>query len=57
MLSGCGELGFSEGNFGGIDQVIVRLEGAQSRALSSILQNVIDMWQLVLGRQLEPFGQ
>jgi hypothetical protein len=54
--TGYGELGYGEGAFGGVDQVIVRTNSGQSRALSSILQNVIGMWRNVLDRPLEQIG-
>ena len=54
--TGFGELAYGEGNYGGIDQVIVRINDGGSRALSSMLQNVIDMWRTALGRPLQPMG-
>lgn len=54
--TGYGELGFGEGKYGGIDQVIVRIHGQNSRALSLILQNNMDMWRRVLQLPLEPYG-
>jgi hypothetical protein len=57
VATGLGELTFGEGKYGGIDQVIVRQGDGQSRALSSVLQNVIDMWRRFLGLDLPPIGQ
>jgi hypothetical protein len=54
--TGFGEMHYGEGKFGGAEQVIVQLN-AGNRALSSVLQNVVDMWRLALGRPLSPFGQ
>lgn len=55
--AGWGEMGFGEGKYGGAEQVVVTLLDGRKRAMSSILQNVIDMWRLVLGRSLLPFGE
>lgn len=55
--TGFGELGLGEGKFGGVDQVIVRLQNGRSRALSSILQNVVDMWRALLNRPQEDVGR
>lgn len=50
--SGFGEVPFGGGNFGGMDQLIIRAkEGV--RPLSPILQNVLDMWCRLLGRSIQ----
>jgi hypothetical protein len=55
--TGYGELYiYGEGNYVGCGQVVVRLNSGRSRALSGVLQNVIDMWRRVLDRPLEPWG-
>ena len=43
---GEGELG--EGVFGGGPQLVVKLDNNSKRALSAIMQNVIEMWQRLL---------
>lgn len=57
VATGWGELGWGEGKYGGVDQVIVELNDGKKRALSSILQNVIDMWRRAMNAQLEDFGK
>ena len=56
VATGWGELGWGEGKYGGVDQVIVQLNDGSKRALSSILQNVIDMWRRVMGVPLKDYG-
>jgi hypothetical protein len=51
LSTGFGELGFGEGKHGGVQQVIV-LANSGSRALSSVLQNVIDAWRRSAGLAL-----
>ncbi len=55
--TGYGQLGFGEGKFGGVEQVVVTLLDGRQRALSLILQNAIDAWRSALGRPLPPFGE
>lgn len=56
--SGWGEMHYGEGNWGGLDQVIVLTsQGTKKRALSAILQNVVDMWRDVMGLPEEPIGR
>jgi hypothetical protein len=55
--TGWGEMAWGEGKWGGTQQVIVELSNGDIRALSSILQNVIDMWRSAMGMPLEDFGQ
>jgi hypothetical protein len=57
IASGFGELRFGEGKFGGVQQLIVRLDNGQSRALSSVLQNVIDAWRRFMGQELPDFSE
>lgn len=54
--TGFGELRFGEGKFGGGEQAIVLADDGP-RALSSILQNVIDAWRRVAGLDLPAIGQ
>lgn len=55
--AGWGEIGFGEGKYGGAEQVVVTQLNGRKRAMSSILQNVTDMWRSVLGRSLPPIGE
>lgn len=55
--TGYGELGYGEGKQSGLEQVIIRLENGQSRALSSVLQNVIDAWRTFMGQELPDFSE
>jgi hypothetical protein len=45
---GWGEGGLGEGVFGGGPQLVVKLDDGTKRALSAIMQNVIEMWQRLL---------
>ena len=54
--TGFGQLRFGEGKFGGGEQAVV-LARTGTRALSSILQNVIDAWRRVAGIELPAIGQ
>ena len=53
--TGFGELSFGEGKYGGTQQVIV-LANSGTRALSSVLQNVIDAWRRSVGLPLPALG-
>jgi hypothetical protein len=55
LSTGFGELGWGEGKFGGTQQVIV-LANSGNRALSSVLQNVIDAWRRSAGLALPTLG-
>jgi hypothetical protein len=55
LSTGYGELSFGEGKYGGIQQVTV-LANAGTRALSSVLQNVIDAWRRAAGLDLPAVG-
>lgn len=54
--SGYGRLGFGEGKFGGTDQVVITESDGSQRALTSVLQNVIDAWRTRLGLPLPPIN-
>jgi hypothetical protein len=54
--TGYGELGYREGKFGGVDQVVVLANGGP-RPLSSVLQNVMDAWRTVMGMDLPAIGE
>jgi hypothetical protein len=43
---------FGEGVYGGAEQMIVTLNDKTKRALTGILQNVLDAWTLAVGREL-----
>jgi hypothetical protein len=53
--TGYGELSYGEGKSGGMQQVLV-LANSGTRALSSVLQNVIDAWRRVAGLTLPALG-
>jgi len=55
LSTGYGQLAFGEGKFGGGVQVIV-VANSGMRALSSVLQNVVDAWRRVSGIALPPIG-
>lgn len=55
-LTGYSLLHFSEGKYGGIEQVVVTRKDGRQRALSSVLQNATDAWRRRLGRPLPPIG-
>lgn len=45
VATGWGQLPFGEGKWGGVAQVVVRLNNGKERALSKVLQNVVEMWK------------
>ena len=53
--TGYGELNYGEGKYGGTQQVLV-LANSGTRALSSVLQNVIDAWRRVAGLAMPALG-
>lgn len=53
--SGYGQLAYGEGKFGGVDQVLI-LANSGTRALSSVLQNVIDAWRRAANLPLPEIG-
>jgi len=55
LSTGYGELTFGEGKYGGTQQVVV-LANAGMRALSSVLQNVIDAWRRAADLELPAVG-
>lgn len=55
LSTGYGKLGFGEGKSGGMQQVIV-LANSGTRALSSVLQNVVDAWRRAAGIELPAVG-
>ncbi|MEO1149688.1 MAG: hypothetical protein AAFW83_01745 [Pseudomonadota bacterium] len=55
--TGYGELGYGEGKWGGVEQVVVKFPDEKSRALTSIIQNVVDAWRRVLGTELPPISE
>jgi hypothetical protein len=55
VATGFAELPYGEGKFGGADQVIVRASSGP-RALSAVLQNVIDAWRRAVGLKLPEIG-
>ncbi|AWN35678.1 hypothetical protein [Methylobacterium radiodurans] len=55
--TGFGKMAWGEGKFGGVEQVIVTLNDGTERALSCILQNVVDAWRAAMGRPLPPMGE
>lgn len=54
--TGFGGGGYGEGKFGGAEQVII-LSRAGRRALSGVLQNVVDAWRRGAGIDLPPIGE
>ena len=54
--TGYGELSFGEGKFGGTQQVLV-LANSGTRALSSVLQNVLDAWHRLANLPLLPLDR
>jgi hypothetical protein len=47
---------YGEGKFGGAEQVLV-LSVTGQRALSGVLQNVVDAWRRAAGQELPPIGE
>lgn len=54
--TGYGDGPFGEGKFGGAEQVII-LSKVGRRALSGVLQNVVDAWRRGTGIDLPPIGE
>ncbi len=54
--TGYGDGSFGEGKFGGAEQVII-LSKVGRRALSGVLQNVVDAWRRCAGIDLPPIGE
>lgn len=55
--SGYGKLGFGEGKYGGGYQVVVADVAGKERALTSVLQNVVDAWRETLGLELPAMSE
>lgn len=55
VRSGYGQLRYGEGKYGGAEQVLV-LAKSGARALTSILQNVVDAWRRAAGVELPAIG-
>lgn len=47
--TGYGRLGWGEGKYGGVEQVVVRLRDGRYRALSLILKSVAEAWERAMG--------
>lgn len=56
VATGYGRLAFGEGKYGGGAQVIIETKRG-ARALSSVLQNVLDAWRRVAGLPLPAIGE
>ena len=57
MQTGYGQLPYGEGKFGGAEQLVVTLADGKQRALSAVLQNVVDAWRSALGSELPPINE
>lgn len=55
-MAGYGGGGYGEGKFGGAEQVLVVSRTGQ-RALSAVLQNVLDAWRRVANLEMPPIGK
>lgn len=55
--SGWGQMHSSEGKYGGAEQVIITMKNGDTRALSSVLQNVFDAWMTLLVQSTPPIGE
>ncbi len=55
VASGYGDLPSGEGKFGGVDQVVVKASSGP-RALSAVLQNVVDAWRRASGLAIPDIG-
>jgi hypothetical protein len=53
--TGYGELSYGEGKYGGTLQVLI-LANSGTRALSCVLQNVLDAWHRMAGLTVPPIG-
>lgn len=54
---GYGGGAYGEGVYGGAEQMIVTLSDKSKRALTGILQNVLDAWTLAVGQELSALEQ
>lgn len=55
--SGYGLMRYGEGKYGGAEQVVITTKDGNKRALSSVLQNVLDAWMQLLRQSLQPISQ
>lgn len=55
--TGYGRLPYGEGKYGGAEQLVVTLANGEQRALSAVLQNVVDAWRSALGHELPPISE
>ncbi|MBX3648248.1 MAG: hypothetical protein KF766_11340 [Rhodocyclaceae bacterium] len=55
VATGFADLPHGEGKFGGVDQVVI-LAKSGPRALSAVLQNVIDVWRRASGMPIPDIG-
>jgi hypothetical protein len=55
--SGWGQMRWSEGKYGGAEQVVITTIHGDKRALSSVLQNVFDAWMTLLAQPLSPISE
>jgi hypothetical protein len=53
---GFGVCRYGEGKYGGVEQIAISTTG-DTRALSSVLQNVFDAWMILIGQPLPPISQ
>lgn len=53
LATGYGSLGFGEGKFGGVEQLIVERVDGRQRAVSSVLLNVRNAWTRAMGRVVD----
>jgi len=54
--TGYSVLFYGEGKNGGVEQIVVTQANGEQRALSSIIQNVSDVWRLYFNWHLPPIG-
>jgi hypothetical protein len=54
---GWGQARWGEGKWDGPEQIIITTKDGDTRALSSVLQNVFDAWMTLLGQPLSPISQ
>lgn len=57
ISTGWGVMRWGEGKWGGIEQCMVKRTNGDTRALTSVLQNVFDAWMHLLGQPLPPIGK
>jgi hypothetical protein len=57
IQTGYGKLPYGEGKYGGTAQLVVTLADGKQRALSAVLQNVVDAWRSALGQELPAISE